>query len=283
MRYQEGDFESFDRIRLYEQGWLPDGEPKALVVMVHGSFEHSGRYQEAANFFVGHGYSFLAFDLRGHGRSSGERAFIASIDEFLGDLETYLKLIRRRYPQKPVFLFGHSLGGSIAIMAAIRGKSDGVIGIVLSAPVLKIGKGLSPLLLNFTSVIGNILPRFKIGRLNAGFLSVSPKVVSSYKNDPLVYKEGIVSGAIAEFVRATNNIQAELEKIDLPVVILHGTADRFSDVEGSRILYERIASEDKTLKLYEDYYHELFQEPYREKVFGDVLSWMDKRLSSKRE
>ena len=273
----EGSFESTDGLRLFEQWWQPEAAPKAAVVIVHGFAEHSTRYTHVAEHLSSHGYAVATFDLRGHGRSEGRRAFIRSFDEFLADLDLFLARVCERYKGIPVFLLGHSMGGGITPLFVITRKPD-INGLVLSAGALKISSDISPLLIRISGIVGRILPKLPTIKLDSSAISRDPEVVKSYDSDPLNYRGGTPARVGAEIVRATRRIQAQMEAITLPLLILHGTADRLTDVEGSKQLYARAGSKDKTLKLYEGLYHEILNEPEKGQVLDDVVQWLDAHL-----
>ncbi|MFH0791048.1 MAG: alpha/beta hydrolase [Candidatus Omnitrophota bacterium] len=278
MKHHETRFQTSDNLSLYGQSWIPDTQAKAVIILIHGSLEHSGRYSHIAGYFVQHGYTVYAFDLRGHGRSEGERAFIGSFNLLLLDMESFIAFVRQKEINKPIFLLGHSAGGSIIVLSAINNNLPDIKGAILSAPVLKLNNGLPPIAAFFSSFIGKFLPRIKLNKLNAKLLSQDPKVISAYLKDPLVYKEGLFAGVLSEFIRTINKIQAQMEAVTIPLLILHGTKDYFADIKGSKQLYDRSCSKDKTLNLYDNFYHELFNEPEKERVFSDIIAWLNKRV-----
>jgi alpha-beta hydrolase superfamily lysophospholipase len=273
----EGLFEAGEGLRLFEQWWRPESEPKAVVVIVHGYAEHSGRYIHVAEHLIRNGYAVDTFDLRGHGRSEGARAFVRSFDEYLEDLDLFLGRACKRNPEKPVFLLGHSMGGGITPLFVITRNAD-LQGLVISAGALQINKDISPLLIRISGIMGRLFPKLPTIKLDSSAISRDLEVVKLYDSDPLNYRGGTLARTGAEMVRATKRIQAQMETVSLPLLILHGTADRLTDVEGSRQLYARACSKDKTLKLYEGFYHEILNEPEKEQVMNDVVQWLDARL-----
>lgn len=278
MDHQEGFFETFDKLSLFEQWWKPFDKARAAVIIVHGSFEHSGRYSNAASHFAAAGYAVYAFDLRGHGKSPGERGVIDSFEDYLRDLGRFVERVNKREPGLPVFLLGHSLGGSIVVSFLLKHRHPYIKGMVLSAPALKISDGVPQTAKLFSPVLGNFFPKLKLAKLNAQFVSSDPEVVSNYNNDPLVYRQGLSAGSFLAFTNALNKIQPHLEDIDVPFLVLHGTKDRICDIEGSRQLFSRSRSAAKSFKFYEDFYHELFNEPGKERVFEDIVFWFDSIL-----
>ena len=277
MEHDTGRFKTADDLNLFEQWWRPEEKPKATVIIVHGYAEHSTRYTHVAEHLVNNGYAIETFDLRGHGQSEGKRAFVRSFDEYLGDLEQFLERVRQRRKAKNTFLLGHSMGGAIVTLFAITRKPD-IKGLILSGPALKISDDISPLLVRLSSIIGTFLPRLPTIKLDSSGISRDPEVVRRYDNDPLVYRGGIPARTGAEITGATKVIQAQMESISLPLLILHGADDRLADPEGSKSLYQRAQSKDKNLKLYEGFYHEVMNEPEKEMVLGDIVEWTDGRL-----
>ena len=169
------------------------------------------------------------------------------------------------------------MGGLIASMFVVTRQPD-FRGLILSGPAVKISDDISPLLVKLSSIIGKILPKLPTIKLDGNAVSSDPKIVKKYNNDPLNYRGGIPARTGAELNRATKMIQEQMEAIKLPMLILHGTADRLADPEGSKQLYERAESKDKTLKLYDGFYHEVMNEPGKEQVLGDIVKWVNKHL-----
>lgn len=275
MQHGKGKFETAEGLILFEQWWRPDTEPKAVVVIVHGFTEHSSRYAHVAEYLTQNNYAVYAFDLRGHGKSKGTRAYVRSFDEYVADLKCFLGRVKKYEPEKDVFLLGHSIGAAICALSAITRQVD-VRGLILSGPFIKVPANISPITVTINQIVSRIFPKLPIvKRPDDKFISSDPEVVVRYKNDPLVYHGGVFSKQAAEIKRAMDLIQAGMESISLPLLILHGTTDSFADVEGSKQLYARAKSSDKTLKLYEGFYHEVFNEPGKERVLGDVVAWLN--------
>jgi len=276
MPHEEDRFETADGLRLHENRWLPEGDPAAVVVVVHGFVEHSGRYADLAEQLNRQGYAVYAMDLRGHGKSEGSRVFVRSFDDYLDDVERFLGRVRARQPHKPTFLFGCSMGGTIvALLAATRPLSAG--GLVLSAPACRIGDRVFPILRRLAALVSLVLPRLRLVPIRFTMLSRDPEVVARFKSDPLVFHGRFPVRTGAEILRAANRLAGQLEAIELPLLILHGTGDMLTDPEGSRQLHARAGSTDKTLKLYEGLYHDLLHEPEKEQVTADVIEWLAAR------
>jgi len=276
MPYCQDSFAAGDGLRLHENCWLPEDGSGGVVIVVHGLNEHSGRYSEVATRLSGHGYAVYAMDLRGHGKSQGARLLVRSFDEYLADLELYLDRVRRREPDRPLFLLGHSMGGAIVALLAITRQPD-VRGLVLSVPAVLIGGSVFPLLRRLAPLVSRLFPRLRIMRLGYRMLSRDPQVVEQFKSDPLVYHGRFPVRTGTEILRAAGRIQGQMEALKLPLLLLHGTADRVTDPAGSRRLYARAGSADKTLKLYEGLYHDLLHEPEKDQVTADLIEWLDAR------
>lgn len=277
-QHNDGKFETTDGLQLFEQWWRPESEPKAVVLIVHGYAEHSNRYIHVAEHLSRHGYAVDTFDLRGHGRSEGARAFVRSFDEYLADLDLFLTRTRERHTGKPVFLLGHSMGGTITSLFAITRQPDDIQGLLLSGALLKMSADVSPILLSISAIVGRILPKLPTVKLDSSAISRDPEVVERYDNDPLVYRKGTLARTGAEMYLATKRIQAQMETITVPFIILQGSADRLVDVKGSKQLYARANCKDKTLKLYEGFYHEIMNEPEKEQVLADIVQWLNTHL-----
>lgn len=271
MQREEGSFQTHDGLRLFHQSWLPGH--KSTVIIVHGYAEHSARYEHVATELVVNGHAVYALDLRGHGRSEGKRTFIRSIDEHVSDLEQFVAYVREQQPKLPLFLLGHSMGG--AVVASFLITSDTTVdGAILSAAALRSARGFDRVGQAVIKLIGRLFPKLPFVKLDGAQISRDPAVVAAYDNDPLVFRGRMPAGTLTALIRATQNIEAKSETIELPLLLLHGTADTLTSPEGSKTLHERSRSSDKTLKLYDGLYHEVLNEPEKQRVIGDVVSWL---------
>ncbi len=270
-------FTTFDGLRLFARCWLPPGEVSGVLVVVHGFTEHGGRYASLAEQLNRFGFAVYALDLRGHGQSDGPRVFVRSFDEYLADVELYLDRVRAQQPGKPLFLFGSSMGGTIAVWLAILGRAE-VRGLVLCAPALAVGPRVFPWLRRLASFASAILPRLRLVRLGCAMISRDPQVVADFRNDPWVFHGRFPVRTGAELLRAMRQVQEKMENVSLPFLLLHGGGDVVADPQGSRDLVARAASADKTLKFYDGLYHDLLDEPEKEQVRGDLMAWLRERV-----
>ncbi|HYW80361.1 MAG TPA: alpha/beta hydrolase, partial [Thermoguttaceae bacterium] len=186
MAHHEDHFNGHDGLKLYEQCWLPESEPEAVVVAIHGFLEHSGRHSRLAGVLNDEGYAVYAMDMRGHGRSEGEPVFVEQFDDYLADLDVFVDRVRRRHPEKPLLLFGHSMGGTIVGLYAAT-RLPQIQGIALSAPAAMVGNRVFPLLRKAASFFSRWLPRLRIVSLDGRGISRDPQVVADFRNDPLVF------------------------------------------------------------------------------------------------
>jgi alpha-beta hydrolase superfamily lysophospholipase len=270
----EARFAATDGTELYERWWLPVRAAKATVLIVHGLGEHIGRYERLATDLNARGYAVFGYDHRGHGRSGGLRGYVESFARLVDDAETFLAHVRLRRPPEPIFVLGHSMGGTVVTTWAVT-RPPKVRGVVLSSPGLKVADGFSPLLIKVGHVLAQFAPKVPTQKLSSKFVSRDPAVVAAYEADPLVYHGGVRARTGAEILDAMERIHGQMEQLSLPFLVFHGTEDRLTDCQGSRDLHSRAGAQDKTIHLYDGLYHEALNEPERERVLGDLVSWLD--------
>lgn len=274
MKHLEGQFKGRDGLEMYYQGWLPDYEPKAVLLVVHGLGEHSGRYGNLVNHFVPAGYGVYGYDQRGHGKSDGVKGYVERFADFSDDLDILLKLVRRRHPKVKIFLVGHSIGGLVAVAYAAKHQEE-FDGLILSGATLSPPADVAPATIFAARMLSSILPKTGLYIIDAAGINQDQNVVNAYKSDPLVYRGKIRARLGVELLKAMDMVGRLAAEIRLPVLIMHGSADRLASPEGSKMLYREVNSTDKTLKIYEGYWHEIFNEPGRGQVLADVASWLE--------
>ncbi|PWH12597.1 MAG: alpha/beta hydrolase [Anaerolineae bacterium] len=273
MIHAEGRFQTPKGIKIYYQHWQPESTPKAVLLLVHGIAEHSGRYMNLVNHLVPRGYAVYGLDHIGHGKSEGTRVYVERFSDFTQPLKTYFDMIRGWHPGKPVFLVGHSMGGLIASIYLLE-HQDELRGAVLSAPAVKLPETISPAIITLGKLLSTLLPQAGLMALDATTISKDPNIVNTYLNDPLVYTGKVTARLGAEMLAAMQRITAQAETLHLPMLLLQGSQDRLVNPQGAQMLYEKAKSTDKTLKIYEGLFHEVFNEPEREQVFQDVEAWL---------
>ena len=273
MEHKEGRFTGYKNFDLYYQCWLPAGAPKAILLVVNGLAEHSGRYTNLVDYFVPKGYAIYGYDHRGQGKSDGLRCYVDRFSDYVTDLKTFFDIVRGQHGDTKIFLVGHSMGGTIATAYAVEHQRE-LAGLLLSGASLKMGSTVSPALIAMAGILSVLLPKMGATVLDASAISQDQAVVDAYVNDPLVYRGKIRARTGAELIRTMKELAAQIPDISLPILVMHGAADQLSNPEGSKMLYELAGSKDKTLKLYDGFYHEIFNEPGREQVFADMETWL---------
>jgi alpha-beta hydrolase superfamily lysophospholipase len=273
MEHIEGNFKGVRDVNIYYQAWLPEGEVKAVLLVVHGLGEHSGRYMNVVNHFVPLGYAVYGLDHIGHGKSEGKREMVRRFEDFTDTLTIYDNMVKGWQPSKPIFLLGHSMGGLIATYYLIDHQAD-FKGAVISAPAIKIGESITPATITLGKLLSKLAPGMGLLALDVNTISHDPQVVSAYANDPLVFHAKTPARLAAEMLKAMQRVDAEAGKIRLPFIVVQGSEDKLVDPRGAQMLYDRASSTDKAIKIYAGFYHEVFNEPERAQVLGDVEAWL---------
>jgi alpha-beta hydrolase superfamily lysophospholipase len=261
--------------------WLPDGEPKAVAIVVHGYGEHMGRYVHVIETLVRDDYAVYSIDHRGHGSSAGLRADVERFDHFVDDLHLLVRQAEQTHPYLPRFMIGHSMGGLIAARYALRYQA-GLTGLVLSGPALWIGDDISLLLKRLSGILSLIVPTWPITKVTKGpesVLSRDPLVQEQFDADPHTYKGKLRARMGNEMMRAATDARARMSGLSLPLLIMHGAEDKLTNPNGSRLLYEQAGSRDKTLQLWPGCRHEIFNEPERDQVIDFMIGWLDQHVS----
>jgi acylglycerol lipase len=274
MKHHENFFKDNGNRQIYYQYWLPDGDVRAVLLVVHGFAEHSGRYINLVNRFVPKGYAVYAADHQGHGRSEGVRAYLGQFDEYNDALLQFQKMAQSTQQGKPLFLIGHSMGGLIGALHLLS-QQDEFRGAILSGPGVKAPGDISEATIFVGKIISTVWPRLGMIKLEEDAVSRDPAVLKAYKEDPLVFHGKITARLGAEMLKAMGKIEAEAKKIKLPILILQGNADRLVEPSGAQMLYDKVSSADKNVIFYEGLYHEVFNEPEQEKVLDDVQKWLE--------
>ena len=277
MKHQEGYFTGVRNTNIYYQYWLPEVEPKAILVVVHGLAEHSGRYMNVVNSLVPSGCAVCGIDHIGHGKSDGGRVYVEQFNDYTKTLNKYVDMMRERLPEKPIFLIGHSMGGLISA-AYLLEYQDELSGAVLSGPSIKVPDNISQATIFLGKMLSIIMPRAGIVQLDAEGICRDPSVVHEYINDPLVYKGKITARLGAELLKVMQRVTDQASKIRLPIMIVQGSDDKLVDPSGARLFYDLVSSKDKTIKMYNGFYHEVFNEPEHEQVLNNVKTWIDAHL-----
>jgi alpha-beta hydrolase superfamily lysophospholipase len=277
MEHLEGIFTGARDTRIFHQAYLPEDQVRASIIIVHGLGEHSGRYENVVNYLAPLGYALYAFDLIGHGKSEGERAFVEKFEDFTDTLTMYKSKVRGWQPDKPLFLMGHSMGGLIASEYLID-HSDEFNGAVISAPLIMVPDNINKATILVGKILSKIAPSMGITAVDPSAVSRDPGVVHAYETDPLVFHGKTTARLSAELLKAIMRVNDKFGEITVPFIVLQGSDDKLVNPQGSKMLYEYAGSEDKSMKIYDGLYHEVFNEPERDQVLADVAAWLDERV-----
>lgn len=263
---------------IYYQCWLPEKTPRALLLVVHGLAEHCGRYMNLVHRFVPEGYAIYGFDLPGHGKSYGKRVFVDRFEDYIETLKAFLEKAKTLHPNLPVFLVGHSMGSLVSTIF-LMDHSKGITGAILSGcGSVKVPDNISKSTILAGKIFSRLIPKMGLIGLDVSAVSRDPKVVKAYVDDPLVYNGKTTARLAAEILRSMQRVPEEASGITLPILLIQGGADRLVDPSGARMLFDRVGSKDKTLKIYDGLYHEIFNEPERERVLDDMARWLESHL-----
>ena len=257
----------------YYRTWPVDGDVKAVIVLVHGLGEHCQRYDALADYLGKHGYAVCSMDLPSHGNSSGTPGHVARFAQFSDAVLTLYSRAKASYPDHPIFLLGHSMGGLISVNLLLD-HQDKFNGALLSGAAIQSPQEPPAWQVSIIKAIAAILPKTPILALDATGISRDPSVVEAYMCDPLVSKSKLSARFLLGLRQTMDRVQAQASQITLPILIMHGGADVMTAPEGSEKLFSLVSSKDKQLKIYPGLYHEIFNEPEAESVFADVLSWL---------
>jgi alpha-beta hydrolase superfamily lysophospholipase len=275
--HREGRFSASDGLDLYYQCWVPgDRRHRAVLVNLHGLGDHSGLYPTLAAHFPSRGVALYSYDMRGNGRSPGQRAYVRDWREYRDDLDAFLARVRSWEPELPVFVLGNSLGGLVVLEYALSHPS-GISGVIAAAPPLG-ALGVPPVLMALGRIMSRLLPRLslRVGMDLSG-LARDPKVVESVIQDPLFHRLG-TARLSTEVTAAIQRVQAEAPRFPLPLLILHGSADRMVSPTGSRRFFAAVRLDDREFHEYPGGYHGLFVDLDRDQVLTDLERWIERHL-----
>ncbi len=265
-----------DGTNLFYQQWEPEGDTRAVVCLVHGLGEHSSRYHHVAEFLCSKGFALQAIDLRGHGKSGGKRGYFKDFDDLLQDVSLLIQTAKRQYPDLPIFLYGHSMGGIIVLNYPLQMPND-LQGVVATDPGLRTALENQKAKLFLSKVFAAIWPTMGMATgLAAEDISRDPLVVQKYQKDELVHDRGTPALAVNLF-KAIQYGYDHASEFTPPLLIMHGTADKIAFVEGSQEFAAKVKG-DCTLKLWPGLAHEIHNEPEKEQVLSYLTDWLESKL-----
>ncbi|MBE9066744.1 alpha/beta hydrolase [Leptolyngbya cf. ectocarpi LEGE 11479] len=273
----ENTFSGAQGLSLFYQAWYPPGVAKAVVALVHGFGEHCDRYSTVTTALTQAGYAVFGFDNQGHGRSEGQRGHINRWQDYRDNVSAFLAQVRHHEPSLPLFVLGHSLGGLI-VLDFVLASPRGLAGIIISGPPIRPTGIAKPYLVAIARVLSGIWPRFSMDvGAGAETLSRDPAVVNQTQDDPLTHSMATVRWG-TECLVAIANVRQNIHQLQVPILLVHGSADQVNDVKGSQEIFERITS-DKTLKIYPGSYHEPHNDLDRNQVMNDLVQWLNQHLA----
>ncbi|WP_305821066.1 alpha/beta hydrolase [Massilia brevitalea] len=264
-----------DGNQIFFRSWHPPGPPSALVLICHGVNSHSGQYEWTARQLAESGFVVYALDLRGRGKSSGERFYVEDIEEYVGDLATLVDLAKTREAGLAVFLLGHSAGGVVSCVYTLEHQAE-LDGFICESFAFKVPA--PDIALSVIKGLSHIAPHLGVLKLRNEDFSRDPEAVRALNSDPLIAGEIQPASTVAALVRADDRLKKSFDQITLPVFIMHGTVDKATVPAGSQFFYEHAGSPDKTLKMYEGHYHDLLNDYGKEDVLADTTHWIRQHL-----
>ena len=272
--HSEFHFNSYDNLSIYAQIFKAASKPKAIIIIVHGYGEHSGRYKHWAEKFVKHGYFVLAFDLRGHGLSEIRQGHRLSYYKFLKDLSVVCEKAESIFPEIPKIIYGHGFGGNLVINYLISGTCN-LDGMIVSSPWLEAEFNIPKLELLFGNLFKNIVPRFLISmNIRPEHLTRDQEHVQNIMKDPLI-RHQIPIRLLFEINAAGIRASRSIYKINLPMLVMHGTADKITSFKASKDFVMN-SSNKTTFREWAGHYHELHNDIDADEVFNFVTEWLDK-------
>lgn len=283
----ERAFDGVGGVRIVYDTWTPEPGPegspqlRGVVILSHGFGEHAGRYHHVARRFGEAGLVTYALDHRGHGRSAGKRVYLKDISEYTGDFATLVGIAAREHPGLPRIVLGHSMGGAIVFAYAADHAADHAADYdltVLSGPAIAAQDDVKPALAVTGKVLGRLAPGVGVQQLDASAVSRDPAVVDAYNADPMVWHGKVPAGIARALLEVGETMPQRAQRLTKPLLIVHGSEDHLIPARGSRRLADCVGGEEVHLKVYPGLYHEVFNEPEKDRVLDDVVSWIEARI-----
>lgn len=268
-------FEDEDGFKIFFRSWRPEGQARAVVVICHGVNSHSGQYLWTGDQFVHSDFAVYAIDLRGRGKSEGERFYIDDVSDYVEGVAALVKIAKSREPGLPVFLLGHSAGGVVSCIYTLDNQAE-LVGLICESFAFRVPA--PDLALGLIKGVSYVAPHLPVLKLKNEDFSRDPEAVAALNNDPLTANETQPAKTVAALVRADERLEKEFPLITLPVFILHSDVDKATVPSGSQFFYDTVGSKDKTLKFYKGHAHDLLNDFGKEEVLADIKAWINERL-----
>jgi acylglycerol lipase len=262
--------------KIHLRSWPAAGKGRAVLVISHGFNSHGGQYVWAAEQFAAAGFAVYAADLRGRGKSEGERFWVEKVGDYVSDVGLAVKTAKEREPGLPVFMLGHSAGGVIACTYTLEHQAE-LTGLICESFAFRVPAPEAAL--NTIQWLGEtIAPRLGVLKLKNEDFSRDKVMVATLNADPLTRNETQPARTVAALWAADKRLKKDFPKITLPVFILHGSLDKATVPAGSQFFFDTAGSKDKTIKIYDGHFHDLLADTGKETVVADVKAWIEKRL-----
>lgn len=269
--------EAADQTCLQRVEWKATGAPKGVIIIAHGLRDHGARYAPLADALTARGFEVFAQDMRGHGQSGGTRQRWNSFDELVADLDLEVQAAHAKFPGLPVFLYGHSLGGLLTFTYAST-HASALDGFVLSGPALQLMPNVTGGDKAGAKFFSAIAPGLKVQALDDSVFVRTAEARAEFMKDPLVTHENLPARSAAATIETIDLVGGRIPGVKLPFLVMHGTADVVTNIEGSRALAKGAASTDKQLKEWPDLAHDLLHEPEHDQVIAFAADWFSAHL-----
>lgn len=279
MKHFEFGWKSPNNKEIYAQGWAPEKDKlRAVVLLIHGLGEHSSRYAHLAEFLTSKGIALLANDRIGHGKSKGARGHVPKYDQLLNDIVKLHSEATRKYAPAPVFLYGHSMGAGIVLNYLLRNPKNGLKGAISTSAALKLAFEPPAFKIFLGKMMKSLYPAFsQTNELNTSHISRDPEEVKAYENDPLVHDKISAETGMGLLQWGKDAIE-NAHKLTTPLLIMHGGSDQITSPEGSKEFAAHAKNADVELKIWDELYHEIHNEPEKEEIFEHIYKWIQSKL-----
>jgi alpha-beta hydrolase superfamily lysophospholipase len=279
MTLKEYHWNTKDHLHLYGQVWKPETPPKAVVNYVHGFGSHSNRAKDLFQELVKHNIAIVTLDYRGHGRSSGKRGYAKKYDNLLSDIKTLIQHSKKTFPKTPAFLYGHSLGGNLAINYILR-KKHSINGVIATSPWIKLTYPPGNKKIILAKILSKIFPRIIFNaNINPNILSRDKTIREQYMHDNLVHNR-MSPKLYFQIEQAGKYLLVNKHKINIPVLLMHGNHDKLTSHKATKYLAKN-TGDNTVIKIWKNNYHELHNEPNKSEVIDYIVKWINDQLQYK--
>jgi len=266
-----------DQLKLFGQVWQPVEPPKAVIALVHGMGEHSGRYRKFAEFFTEHGIAVISYDQRGHGKSEGKKGHIVHYNQLLDGIDELTERARIQFKAIPVILYGHSMGGNLVLNYALK-KPGSVKAVIATGPWLRLAFEPPPLKLRLAKLMRNLHPGFtQSSNLDTTHLSLDKAIVQAYQKDKLVHDK-ISASFFMNLYNAGYYALQHANELKLPTLLMHGGDDKITSSDAT-VEFAKKSSLVSEVKVWDKLYHEIHNEPERLEVLEFAYNWIMRQLA----